>query len=81
MKLRYSLSTGILIAALFATNAMYGASSHKGSAVVRANFRPDGQVVLPVGYRQWRHVGTRYEPDGLNILHGLPAKTPEVLNA
>ncbi|MGA7817244.1 cytochrome P460 family protein, partial [Caballeronia sp.] len=81
MKLRYPLSVAILITTLFAMNAMYGASSHKEPAVARASFRPDGQIVLPVGYRQWQHVGTRYKPDGLKILDGLPAKTPEVLNA
>jgi hypothetical protein len=51
------------------------------SVVARASFDQDGRAVLPVGYRQWQHIGTRYKPDGINILDGLPAPTPEVLNA
>jgi Cytochrome P460 len=81
MKPRFLPPIAVLFAALIATSALYGASSQKEPTVARAHFRPDGQIVLPVGYRQWQHVGTRYKPDGINILDGLPAKTPEVLNA
>jgi hypothetical protein len=45
-------------------------------------FNSNGDVNIPVGYRQWSHVGTRYKPTGgINILDGLPTKTPEILNA
>ena len=47
----------------------------------RALFDPDGRVNLPVGYRRWVHIGTRLKPIGINILDGLPTKTPEIFNA
>jgi len=49
--------------------------------VARATFDANGTVELPVNYRQWSHVGTRYKPVGLSILDGKITKTPEVLNA
>jgi hypothetical protein len=50
--------------------------------VARARFNSRGEVLLPVGYRQWVHVGTRDNPSGkINILDGKPILTPEVLEA
>jgi hypothetical protein len=49
--------------------------------VAKATFNPDGSVQLPVGYRGWVHVGTRYKPISANILDGKITKTPEILNA
>jgi Cytochrome P460 len=51
------------------------------ATVTRAKFNADGSVDLPVGYRQWWHIGTRYKPVGTNILDFLPTKTPEIFNA
>ena len=51
-------------------------------AVASASFNTDGSVNIPVGYRQWAHVGTRYKTKGsLSILDNMPIKTPEILNA
>ena len=51
------------------------------ASVARATFTADGSVNLPVGYRQWWHIGTRLKPIGTNILDFLPTKTPEIFNA
>jgi hypothetical protein len=59
---------------------VYGAQD-SASTVARAHFNADGTVQLPVGYRQWYHVGTRFKPVGISILDGMETKTPEVLNA
>ena len=47
----------------------------------KAVFNADGSVDLPAGYREWSHVGTRFNPGGISILDGLPLKAPEVMNA
>ena len=53
----------------------------KGS-VARASFTAANEVQLPVGYRQWEHVGTRDNALGkVSIIDGKPTKTPEVLEA
>jgi hypothetical protein len=57
------------------------ARSQDTPSVARASFQPNGNLTLPVGYRHWVHIGTRYKPIGINILDGLPTKTPEILNA
>jgi hypothetical protein len=57
------------------------ADSQSSSAVRRASFNADGSVSLPIGYRQWWHIGTRFKPVGINILDFLPTKTPEIFNA
>lgn len=50
--------------------------------VQRASFTADNQAQLPVGYRQWLHVGTRDNAKGkISIIDGQPTQTPEVLNA
>lgn len=55
-------------------------SAHVG--VARAGFTADNEALLPVGYRQWVHVGTRDNAKGkVSILDGKPTQTPEVLNA
>ena len=57
-------------------------SSDTGVSVARASFTAAGEVQLPVGYRQWEHVGTRDNAQGkVSIIDGKPTKTPEVLNA
>jgi Cytochrome P460 len=54
----------------------------QSSSVLRAQFNSRGEVLLPVGYRQWVHVGTRDNPAGkVNILDGKRTVTPEVLEA
>ena len=75
-------------AALFAlalggSGAAPGAeSSDSGVSVTRASFTEAGEARLPVGYRQWVHVGTRDNAKGkVSIIDGKPTKTPEVLNA
>ena len=49
--------------------------------IARAHFNLDGSVSLPVGYRQWSHVGTSLKTSGVNVLDLSPIKTPELLHA
>ena len=57
-------------------------SGDAGVSVVRASFTAAGEAQLPVGYRQWVHVGTRDNAKGkVSIIDGKPTETPEVLNA
>ena len=46
----------------------------------KAIFDADGRARLPVGYRRWANVGTRYKASGRNILDGNPILTPELMN-
>lgn len=84
---RVLCTKGVLAACALTLMAATAISSFASSAdvtdanIARAVFDSSDRAVLPVDYRQWQHVGTRYKPDGINILDGLPAKTPEVLNA
>ena len=79
--------TGLVAAAVVGIIALraWTDSAHSqdapAPAVVRADFAPDGSVKLPVGYRKWAHVGTRFKPDGLSILDELPLTVPEIMNA
>jgi hypothetical protein len=57
------------------------AQSQDTPTVAHASFNPDGELNLPIGYRNWVHIGTRYKPVGINILDGLRTNTPEILNA
>lgn len=57
------------------------AQSQGADPIARASFNADGSVNFPTGYRNWTHVGTRLKPMGINILDGLPTKTPEILNS
>ncbi|HTV60861.1 MAG TPA: cytochrome P460 family protein [Verrucomicrobiae bacterium] len=81
---RVILGMSILVTAV----AVYFFSVPENSAlaqsntVLRAHFNSDGEVLLPQGYRQWVHVGTRINALGkLSILDGKPTTTPEVLDA
>jgi hypothetical protein len=56
-------------------------ASFKDSTVARATFTHDGSIELPIGYRQWSHVGTSVKLRGINVLDGSPIATPEVLDA
>ena len=57
-------------------------SSDDSPNVARATFRASNEALLPAGYRQWVHVGTRDNAAGkISILDGKPTQTPEVLNA
>ena len=80
---RVALSGALTLAVAIAciTAAAANHEEAKRPVIARAAFDHNGDAVLPAGYRQWQHIGTRYKPDGINILDGLPAKTPEVLNA
>ena len=54
----------------------------QSDTVLRAHFNSKGEALLPEGYRQWVHVGTRDNAPGkLSILDGKPTTTPEVLDA
>lgn len=77
------VSTGSLTIAVDGALSRLGARSEdRADAIItRASFGPDGSIDLPVGYRQWSHVGTRYKPDGISILDGLPLRAPEIMNA
>lgn len=46
-----------------------------------ASFGADGSLHLPLGYRQWQHVGTRIKPDGKSVLDGSDISTPQVMDA
>jgi hypothetical protein len=61
--------------------AAHGADQSNRTSVSLASFNTDGSVDLPAEYRQWWHIGTRYKPDGVSILDGLPLKVPELMNA
>ena len=57
-------------------------ATRSAGEVLRAHFNAKGEVLLPVGYRQWEHVGTRDNAIGkISIVDGKPIKTPEVLEA
>ena len=76
------LRVGLAACAVAGTATL--ASLARGQAppsAARAQFTAAGEVELPVGYRQWRHVGTRYKPIGVSILDGMTTKTPEIYNA
>lgn len=75
-------ASAALLGLVFAALA-FGAASRGAppDPAVRAVFTASGEARLPLGYRQWEHVGTRDNAAGkLNILDGMPIKTPEVLN-
>lgn len=64
-----------------AAGAKVGATRNAGE-VLRAHFNAKGEVLVPVGYRQWVHVGTRDNATGkISIIDGKPTQTPEVLDA
>ena len=64
------------------TGGAKAAATEGSHEVLRAHFNPKGEVLLPVGYRQWVHVGTRDNAQGkISIIDGKPTQTPEVLNA
>ena len=73
------LVTGL--AALAAAGVVTMARSQNPNLAAIASFDADGSLGLPQGYRHWVHVGTRLKPIGINILDGLPTKTPEIFNA
>jgi hypothetical protein len=79
-RLQMMLVTGLIV---MAGGAGVGplVQSQDADIVARARFDQDGDLNLPVGYRHWVHIGTRYKPIGTNILDGLRTKTPEILNA
>lgn len=57
-------------------------ASLEGKAEInRAKFDHEGRAHLPEDYRQWVHVGTRIEIDGINIIDGKEIDGPEILNA
>jgi hypothetical protein len=81
MKISGALLGGFLFVSLLIVGTTFGAKCQDAGAIVRADFNTDGSVNLPVGYRNWTHVGTRIKSIGINILDGLPTKGPELLNA
>ena len=79
---------GYILSILFGLVALSGCGRHanasispKDLTVARATFIQDGSIVLPVGYREWSHVGTSVKFKGMNVLDGSPITTPEVLDA
>jgi hypothetical protein len=67
--------------ALVCAVAYAGSNSMTQDEAVRAKFNADGSINLPVGYRQWAHIGTRLKPIGVSILDHQPTKTAEIFNA
>ena len=78
-QLRTLVVTGL--AALAAAGLVTIARSQNPGSAAVASFNADGSLNLPTGYRHWVHIGTRLKPIGINILDGLPTKTPEIFNA
>jgi hypothetical protein len=68
-------------AAILLVSSQLMAEPNPADMIVRGHFNADGSLTLPVGFRNWTHVGTRYKSQGINILDGLPTVGPEVLNA
>ncbi|HTW45979.1 MAG TPA: cytochrome P460 family protein [Acidobacteriaceae bacterium] len=80
LTLGISIAVIAVVTCFFTLPAMSGSAHSEG--VLRARFNSNGEVLLPVGYRQWVHVGTRVNPLGqLSILDGKPTTTPEALDA
>ena len=69
------------LAAVAGAGLVTMARSQNPSSAAVASFNVDGSLNLPRGYRHWVHIGTRLKPIGINILDGLPTKTPEIFNA
>ena len=70
------LVTGL--AALAAACVVTMARSQNPGSAAAASFNNDGSLNLPLGYRQ---VPGPTQADRINILDGLPTKTPEIFNA
>jgi Cytochrome P460 len=81
--MRHRILAATVLLALAVAAPRFGATSSAASpdGVARAVFTTSGEATLPLGYRQWEHVGTRDNAAGkLSILDGMPTTTPEVLN-
>ena len=81
---RMTLVFSICFVALAAgfVGSLTTSSFGQSPVVLRARFNSQGEALLPVGYRQWVHVGTRDNPLGkISIIDGKPTATPEVLNS
>ncbi len=74
------VSIAVLAIAAWADNSKSVFSSAE-PAILRAHFNPDGRVSLPVGYREWSHVGTSFKSGGINVLDLSQIETPELLHA
>ena len=48
--------------------------------IVRAQFKTDGTVILPVNYHQWVHVGTFIKESGINIFDNSTITAPLIGN-
>jgi hypothetical protein len=66
------VALALLASAAAAWSFAYAKSEEQ---VNRAPFAADGSATLPIEWRQWVHVGTRYKPIGLNILDQKLTKT------
>lgn len=81
--IRVAISMALLVTAAHsaASDPKTGSKDATDAVIARATFGADGSIDLPIGYRQWSHVGTRYKPGGISILDGLPLRVPEIMNA
>jgi hypothetical protein len=68
------------VVSILCSVGLISALAQSDSAPPRAKFNDDGTVNVPLGYRNWTHVGTRLKATGINILDGLPTKHPEILS-
>ena len=48
--------------------------------IVRAQFSPKGEVVLPTDFRHWVHVGTFIKESGINIFDNSKITAPLIFN-
>ena len=79
--LGYTLSILLGLVSLSGCGKHANASvSPKDLPVARATFIQDGSIVLPVGYREWSHVGTSVKFKGMNVLDGSPITLQIVLD-
>ncbi|MCA9471074.1 MAG: cytochrome P460 family protein [Nitrospirales bacterium] len=82
MKERHtSLFVTALIAVFTLSLGGLGFVSATDGTVEMVKFNEDGSLDLPVGYRQWQHVGSTFLPKGkTNIIDHKPTKTAEMLD-
>jgi len=72
-----ALGTAVAVSALAFGALTFGGMTAKSEEIVQAKFTADGEVMRPVGWRQWVFVGTPLTPNALN---GGEAPFPEFHN-
>ncbi len=63
---KFSISTIVCGAILTMIGTGYSVTSTAQDGIVAANFTSDGQVKIPLNWRQWVYIGTPLTPNALN---------------